>query len=179
VADDRIEAYASALLAIARSEEHSHEVEDELFEFARAVEENDELRSTLSDKHLPAARRQQIVEELLGGKALDATVGLVSMIVAAGRARDLPAIVDALVSLRAEGEGKQVAEVRSAIELDDEQQERLARALSEATGKDVEVKVVVDPSVLGGLIAQVGDTVIDGSVRHRLDQLREKFASRN
>ena len=179
MADERVEAYASALLAIARSEEHQREVEDELFAFARALEANDELRTTLTDKHLPAARRQQIVEELLGGKALDATVALASMIVAAGRGRDLPAIVDALITLRAEDEGKEVAEVRSAIELTDEQQDRLAQALSDATGKDVEVKVVVDPTVLGGVVAQVGDTVIDGSVRHRLSQLRESFAARN
>ncbi len=57
--------------------------------------------------------------------------------------------------------------------LDEEQQRRLAEALGKATGKRVTVKVIVDPSVLGGLIARVGDTVIDGSVRHRLDQLKE------
>ena len=64
-----------------------------------------------------------------------------------------------------------VAEVRSAVPLDDEQVQRLAEALSQATGKHVEVKVIVDPSVLGGVVARIGDTVIDGTVRHRLDQL--------
>ena len=57
--------------------------------------------------------------------------------------------------------------------LDGDQEARLARALSQALGKRLEVKVIVDPSVMGGLVARVGDTVIDGSVRHRLDQLRE------
>jgi F-type H+-transporting ATPase subunit delta len=65
--------------------------------------------------------------------------------------------------------------VRSAIELTPEQAERLREALNRATGKDVEVKVVVDPSVLGGVVARVGDLVIDGSVRHRLEQLREQI----
>ena len=56
--------------------------------------------------------------------------------------------------------------------LTDDQKDRLAAALANATGKQVEVKVVVDPSVLGGLVATVGDTVIDGTVRSRLDQLK-------
>jgi F-type H+-transporting ATPase subunit delta len=67
---------------------------------------------------------------------------------------------------------KEVAEVRSAVPLTSDQRERLAKALGLATGKQIEVKVVVDPSVLGGVVAQVGDTVIDGSVRTRLDQLK-------
>ena len=65
-----------------------------------------------------------------------------------------------------------MAEVRSAIALTDDQKSRLADALGKATGKQVEVKVIIDPSVQGGLVAQVGDTVIDGSVRRRLEQLR-------
>ena len=53
--------------------------------------------------------------------------------------------------------------------------ERLAQALADATDKRVEVKVVVDPTVLGGIVATIGDTVIDGTVRHRLDQLKEQI----
>ena len=59
--------------------------------------------------------------------------------------------------------------------LDDGQRQRLAQALANATGKTVEVRVIVDPSVLGGIIAQVGDTVIDGSIRHKLDLLKERL----
>ena len=50
-----------------------------------------------------------------------------------------------------------------------------ANALSRATGKNVEVKVIIDESVLGGIVATIGDTVIDGTVRHRLDQLKEQI----
>ncbi len=63
-----------------------------------------------------------------------------------------------------------------AVPLDDDQVTRLAGALSSATGKDVEVKVIIDPTVLGGIVARVGDTVIDGSVRHRLEQLKERIS---
>jgi F-type H+-transporting ATPase subunit delta len=65
--------------------------------------------------------------------------------------------------------------VRSAVPLDDAQRQRIADALSHATRKQVEVKVIVDESVMGGIVATIGDTVIDGTVRHRLDQLKEQI----
>ena len=82
-------------------------------------------------------------------------------------------LIQRFVELAAQTRQHEVAEVRSAVALDDAQVQRLAQALSRATGKSVEVKVVVDPTVMGGLVATVGDTVIDGSVRHRLEQLKE------
>ena len=175
MSDDRSHAYAEALLAVARSEGNAAEVEDELFRFARLLESNDELRTTLTDAQLPASRRQQIVEDLLGGRADRVTTALVSMVVGAGRARDLPAIIDELVKLSAASGNKEVAEVRSAVELSDDQKQRLVTALQAKTGKQVELKVIIDPTVLGGLVAQVGDTVIDGSVKTRLQQLHTAF----
>jgi F-type H+-transporting ATPase subunit delta len=174
-ADDRSLAYASALFSVARTEGNLAEVEDELFRFARTLESNDELRTTLTDAALPVSRRQQIVEDLLGGKANPVTVALASMVVGAGRSRDLVAIIDELVRLSASEANRELAEVRSAVPLTDEQRSRLAEALGQATGKTIELKVVVDPSVLGGLVAQVGDTVIDGSVKTRLQQLKTAF----
>jgi F-type H+-transporting ATPase subunit delta len=103
-------------------------------------------------------------------------MGLVSLAVGAGRGADLPAIVRALVERSAASRNKAVAEVRSAVPLSTDQTTRLAAAIKSATGKDVEIKVVIDPSVLGGLVTQIGDTVIDGSVRHRLNQVREAIA---
>ena len=174
-ADDRVAAYARAMFDVARSEGDSGNIGDELFRFARALEGSDELRSALTDPHLPAGRRQQIVEDLLGGKSRPTTIALVGLAVGTGRARDLPAIIDSLVSMAAAEQNKAVAEVRSAIELTPDQRERLATAISAATGKQVEVKVVVDPTVLGGIVTTVGDTVIDGSVRSRLEQLKHAF----
>jgi F-type H+-transporting ATPase subunit delta len=172
MADDRTLAYAEALFAVARAEGTLGAVEDELFRFSQTLQGNDELRDALTDAGIPAARRQQIVEDLLGGKASPTTVALVSMVVGTGRARDLPAIIQLLVEMSAAEANKEVAEVRTAVPLTDDQRERLAAALEDATGKQVEIKVVMDPSVLGGIVAQVGDTVIDGSVRRRLDQLK-------
>lgn len=175
MADDRTLAYAEALFAVARAEGTLGEVEDELFRFSQVLQGSDELREALTDPRIPASRRQQIVEDLLGGKASDTTVALVSMVVGTGRARELPDIVARLVEMSAAEADKEVAEVRSAVPLNDDQRKRLAEALNRATGKQVEVKVIVDPSVMGGIVAQVGDTVIDGSVRSRLEQLKNAF----
>ena len=171
----KVEAYARALFEIAQAEGSLERVEDELFRVARAFESNDQLRSTLTDSTLPADRRQQVVEQLLGAKASATTVQLVSMLVTSGQVKEMPAIIDSLVKRASSEKAQEVAEVRSAIPLSDDQQKRLAAALSKATGKALNLKVVVDPSVLGGLVAVVGDEVIDDTVRTRLDQLKTRI----
>ena len=175
MSDARIDGYARALFEVARAEGTIDEVEDELFRFARSFEASDELRNALTDEMVPAGKRQAIVEDLLGGKATATTTQLVSMVVGSGRGRDLPAIIDKLVQRAANSKHLEVAEVRSAVALTDDQQDRLKAALANATGKQVTLKVVVDPSIVGGIVATVGDTVIDGSVRTRVDQLKSRL----
>ena len=175
MSQERALTYASALLDVARSEGVLNDVEEELFRFSRLLEGNDELRTTLTDAALPVSGRQQIVEDLLAGKATPLTTSLVSTVVANGRVRELPEIVERLLDINAATGEKVIAQVRSAVALSDDQKSRLAAALAESTGKQVEVVVEVDPSVLGGIVTQIGDTVIDGSVRQRLSQLRESF----
>ena len=172
---DRVTNYAQAMLAVAEAEGVTEDVADELFRFARALDGNDELRSALTDQRIEAARRQQIVEDLLGGKASPTTIGLVSMAVGAGRAGDLSKIADRVVDLSASARGRDVALVRTAVALTDDQQSRLVAALKKAHGAAIDVKVQVDPSVVGGIVTQIGDTVMDGTVRTRLAQLREAF----
>ena len=175
MSDNRITAYADAALGVALAEGALSEVEDELFRLARVFESSDELRATLSDPHLPAARRQQIVEDLLEGRASTPTVAIVSMIVATGRSGDLPKIADELVRRSAASTGSAVAEVRSAVPLTEDQIARLTRALSARTQREITVRNIVDPTVMGGIVTRIGDSVIDGSVRTRLNQLREVF----
>ena len=170
---ERVAAYASALLSVAQAEGVEQRVEDELFKVARAFEGSDDLRSTLTDPAIPIERRAGVVEELLAKRAHPLTTAMTEFIVSAGRARDLPAIVDEFVAKAAEARAEAVAEVRTAYPLDADREARLAVALGRATGKRVTIKVIIDPTVLGGIVARVGDTVIDGSVRSRLEQLRE------
>ena len=172
---ERTDAYATALFEVARAEGTLERVEAELYTVARAIEGSEELRSKLTDQALPVELRQGIVEDLLADRTSPVTKALVSFVVGSGRARDLPAIIDKMVRRSAEDRAEVVADVRSAIPLDDDQQRRLAEALGRRTGKKVSVKVNVDPSILGGVIATIGDTVIDGTVRRRLDQLKENL----
>jgi F-type H+-transporting ATPase subunit delta len=173
--DPRIEGYARALFEVALADGTLDEVEDELFRFARSYESSEGLRSALADENIPAAKRQAIVEDLLGSTATSTTVQLVSMVVGSGRSGDLVPIIDNLVQRASAAKNLEVAEVRSAVALTEDQQARLRAALANATGKQVNLKVVVDPSVIGGLVATVGDTVIDGSVRTRVDQLKARL----
>ena len=175
MSESRIEGYARALVEIAEAEGNLAVVENELFRLARALEQSETLRSTLTDESIPAARRQAVVEALIGGTATNTTTQLVGLVIGAGRGRDLPAIVDKVVKRASSAQNKDLAEVRTAVALTPEQESRLAAALEKATGKNVNLKVVVDPSVLGGVVATVGDSVIDGSVRTRLDQVKSRL----
>ena len=175
MSDEKIQGYAQAILAVASAESNGAQIEDEIYRFSQVLQSSEELKSTLSDATIPSARRQQIVEDLLDGQATQTTVALVSMIVAAGMGSDIKAIADKVVGLGAESRDKAVAEVYSVVDLSSDQQQRLAAALKSATGKDVEMKIIIDESVMGGLLVQIEDEVIDGTVRTRLKQLREAF----
>ena len=176
--DDRIDGYAAAILEFAKAEGELDRIGDELFRIARAFESSDELRSALTDPRLPLDRKKSIIEDLLGAKSSPLAVSLVNFVVGVGRAGELSAIADRLAERAALARSRVIAEVRTAVELDAATIARLTASLSRATGKDVEVKTVVDPTVIGGVVARVGDVIIDGSVSHRLQELRETLIGR-
>lgn len=170
---DQISGYAEALLSIARVEGDLDGTRSQLRDVARAVASNDDLRSSLSNNLMPAATRSQIVDDLLAGKASDTVRALVGMVVAAGRGAELGDIVDSFSEKAASASGNRVAVVRSAVALSDDQKARLAQALATSTGSPVELENIVDPDVIGGAVTTIGDTVIDGSLRTKLNQLNE------
>ncbi|MBT8212528.1 MAG: ATP synthase F1 subunit delta [Acidimicrobiia bacterium] len=174
--DVRIDGYATAVLEIAKAEGELDRVGDELNRIAQAFDSSEPLRDAMTDPRIPVDRKQGIVDELLGGRASKLSVSLVNFVVSQGRARDLSAIAAGVVAKAAHERSKEVAYVRSAIELDDETVRRLEEKLSAATGQSVEARVTVDPSVLGGLVVTVGDEVFDGSVRSRFRDLREAWS---
>ena len=175
---DRIDGYAAALLELARAEEEQERVERELHTIARTIESSAELRDTLSDPMVPADRKTTLLSQLLEGRASGVTIHLLSLLVALGRGAHIPAVADRFSARAAATRDREVAEVRSAVPLDDDTLERLAAALGRATGKQVEVRLTVDPAVMGGIVARVGDTVIDGTVRRRLESLRTAVQTR-
>lgn len=172
----RSEHYADALIALGNAEGDLGAIESNVHAFANAVAASPELQNALSDSSMPAGNRQQVVEDLLAGKATKASTAAISMIVGAGRSADLPEIARSLSSKLAGGRGAAYADVRSAVPLSEEQTKRLEEALTAKAGHPVSVRVTIDPTVVGGLVTQIDDTVIDGSVRRRLNQMRETLA---
>jgi F-type H+-transporting ATPase subunit delta len=171
-----IRGYAQALFSVAEAEGNLEDVEDELFRFGKTVERESDLREALTDPGLPADRKKAVIRELLGAKASSQTVSLLTFVVEQGRGKDIPKITEALAELAARRRNRAVAEVRTAVPLDDDRRERLTDMLSRATGRDVELKTVVDPSVIGGVVARVDDLVFDGSIKRKLELAREQLA---
>lgn len=171
-----IDGYARAMLDIVEAEGDADRLSDELVRVATEFSESEELQGALGDRLIPFEKKQAIISDLIGKRASEVTVSLVNMLVGVGKVKDLPVIAKRMLELAAEAEGEVVADVTSAIELDAATQERLAQTLSRVTGKTVKLHVTVDPSVVGGLVAQVEDTLFDGSVRSRLQDLREAWA---
>lgn len=170
--DERVSGYAAGIVEIARAEGVLERVEAELFELGRQLETSSELRSALTDPQLPLERKRAVVSDLLGERATSLTVGLAEFLLGQGLGSDIGPIASAVATQAAAARNRQVAEIRSAIPLDEATVARLGEALSRSTGKSLEIRTVVDPSVLGGVVARVGDTVIDGSVAAKLDSLR-------
>ena len=169
-----ISGYASALFDVVKAEDELDRVEDELYRFGKVLETNHELKQALADKSIDRIQREKILQDLLEDKVSQHTLGLLAFIVGQGRARQLPQILEQLGQLAAEARNSVIAEVRTAIPLSEAQRTALAESLSKATGKKVEVKAIVDPSVLGGVVAKMGDTVIDGTIKSRLQQLKDQ-----
>ncbi|HZJ49126.1 MAG TPA: ATP synthase F1 subunit delta [Acidimicrobiia bacterium] len=172
---DRVDGYASALIGVARAEGGAEEFVDTFYSAAKTISANTELRDTLVDPAIPVAIKQGIVTDLLAARVDKAVVASINFIIASGLAKFLDEVASRLAELVAEREGTVVAEVKSAVSLDADQVARLEAALSRATGKRVQAKVSMDPSIMGGLVATIGDTVFDGSVRSRLDDVRERW----
>jgi F-type H+-transporting ATPase subunit delta len=176
--DDRINGYAHGIFEMARGEGELERVEGELLAVSSAFESSPDLRSSLTDPQVPLEKKQGIIDGLIGGRASSLTVGLIQLLVGQNLASEFPAIAKAVAEAAASSRDRELAEVRSAVPLDDQTVQRLASALGRATGKDVEVRVRVDPSVIGGIVATVGDTVIDGSIAKRVESARQAVRSK-
>jgi F-type H+-transporting ATPase subunit delta len=171
--DDAVRGYAVALLSIAEAEGVLDRVQDEFYAFARAIDHSEDLREALTDAALPSERKKAVIDELLGPRAHPLTATLVGFLVDAGQARRIGPIAEELAREAAHRSERTLAEVRTAVPLTDRQRERLTDALAKATGHPVELKVDVDPSVVGGAVVRVGDEVFDGSVASRLIEAKQ------
>ncbi|KAA1420840.1 F0F1 ATP synthase subunit delta [Nocardioides humilatus] len=166
---------AGVVAAVRSSGDDAGRLVDELFTVRSTVGSNSDLRSALSDPARSAADKAALVDSLLAGKALPATVALVKQALA-GSFRTVSAALEDYEKVAADVHGQGVATVRVARPLADGEQQRLADALSAQYGRSVHLNVVVDPEVLGGVKVEIGDDVIDGTISSRLDAARRKIA---
>jgi F-type H+-transporting ATPase subunit delta len=159
-----------AVLTQAERDGALDEIEDELFRFGRIVTHHAELSSLLSDRAAAQERRRELLDSLLEGKVQPTTRQLLGRVVTAPRSTSLDRGIDALCEQAAGRRGRTVAWVRSATVLTPDQERRLASALGRIYRREVAVHTELDPDVVGGLLIQVGDDVIDGTISRQLDE---------
>ncbi len=151
-------------------------VGDELFAVRKMIDGNPELRSALSDQTRSVEDRSGLLGKLLDGKTLPATTLLVREAVARGQGT-VGGVLETYLDWAAEALDEAVATVHTARELTSSEKERLVSALTKQYGSEVQLHVVVDPDLVGGLRIQIRDDVIDGTVSGRLEDAGRKLAS--
>jgi F-type H+-transporting ATPase subunit delta len=164
------------LFAAAQKEGHFDRVEDELFRFERIVENEGEIAALLDETTVPGSRRTQFLDSLVEGKVDPVTLALLRHAVTSERKRSIVLAIDDLLERAAQHQHRSVARVISAVPLTDEQERRLAAALTEMYDRPISVRSALDPEIRGGLVVRVGDEVIDGSVAHRFATARAALA---
>jgi F-type H+-transporting ATPase subunit delta len=166
---------ARATLAAADQAGELERVEDDLFRFAALVEREHPVRSALTNPGLPVANKRALVAELLDGRASARAAGLLDLLVELREGHDVDQAAKAWAELAAQRRERVVADVRTAVPLDDERQARLAEALTRVTGRPIDLRCTVDEAILGSVVVRIGDEVFDGSIRSRLEQAREQL----
>ncbi|HKO28547.1 MAG TPA: F0F1 ATP synthase subunit delta [Solirubrobacteraceae bacterium] len=152
------------------------DVEDELFRFGQIVSGDAELAVTLSDPGASTERRVKLVETLLKSKVQAATLRLVEVAIEGFGGRSFELSLTRMVELAAARRDREVAYVTVAKPLDDAEEQRLAAKLSDMYGRQVSLKVDVDPKVIGGVSVQVGSDLYDGTILRRLNEAKQAFA---
>jgi F-type H+-transporting ATPase subunit delta len=159
-----------AVVACAEAGGRLDALEDDLFRFGRVVAADSGLRDALSahggDEHVKAA----LVEALLAGKASPEAVRLARQGAMAPRGRRFRAVLESYLAVAARRREQLTATVTAALPLDEVQTQRLARVLARIYARVVQINVVLDPGVVGGIRVQVGDEVVDGTILRRLQE---------
>lgn len=150
---------------------------DELLAIADLVDRNHELQLSLGSKLSEPAAKVALVSRLLEGKTSASALTVVTHLVASPRGRRLDATLRQAARIAADQAGNELATVTVAAPLSAAQQERLARALQASAGRPVKITTVIDPELVGGVRIQIADDVIDGSIRSRLEELRQQLAA--
>ncbi|MGJ9414201.1 F0F1 ATP synthase subunit delta [Aeromicrobium sp. CF4.19] len=165
----------AALVASADAEGTLEAVETELFEAGRAISSDPELRAVVSDRSVPREPKLALLDRLFESKVRPQTLELLHQ-AAAVRTGSFERVLAGFSETAAARRDRLVALVRVAYELGDEELQRLTSAIAAKYGRDVHLNIVVDPSVLGGIVVSVEGEVVDGTMSSRLEAARRRLA---
>ena len=133
------------------------------------------LATVVASPRTPEAEKRSTSQRLLGTDAEPLVLNMASLLIERGRLGMLPALYAAFRELMLERRGIAVAYVTTAVPLNEEEQAAVQRRLGALVGKQIELRAEVDPNIIGGIVARVGDQLIDGSVINQLRRLRERL----
>jgi F-type H+-transporting ATPase subunit delta len=168
--------YAKALFALAQETNAVDAVRSELDGLLAAIERVPDLADVFVRPLFPAGERRRALTELARPLGLSPLLThFCSFLIDQRRTRDLAAIRDEYVRLAEEAAGRVRGEVVSAVPLEPAQLDRVRAALKRKIGREIDLQAHVDPKLVGGLVARVGDLVFDGSLRTQLAQLRAQL----
>ena len=173
------EVYAQALLAAASQ----HGVVESSLEQLESVcqdvlSELPKLRLLLDSSRIGPADKQRVLDKAFGGQMETILLNFLKVLAEHGRLDCLAAISAAYRELYNESTGRVTLQVTSASEMDQARQAQIAQQLGEKMNKTVEIELTVDPDLIGGTVIRDGDTVYDGSVANRLEQIRQQAMQR-
>ena len=164
--------YAMALMGVAEEVGAVDRIAGELEVVARAVRSSRELQLLLANPVVSPPKKRAIIREIFASRTGRETLALVELLISRHREAILAEAVVQFLRLRDEMQGIVNVDVTSVVDLAPRQQDSLTRQLKDFTGKNVRMRTIIDPSIMGGLLMQIGDTVLDASVRHQLELLR-------
>lgn len=168
--------YARAVFELA-VEENEVEAWAERLAAVQALLTHPDARRLFMNPAVPPARRMEAVDQLASEAMGERGRNLAKLLVEGGRVDSIDGIVDEYTNLADLRAGRVRATVTTAVELDAADRGRLAKDLSTRLGKDVRVEARVDPDILGGMVVQFGDRLVDASLAARLQQLRRRIAT--
>lgn len=170
--------YAEALLAAAKDADALANVRADLGEFVAAVEESEELRNFLRNPQVEPGGKRRALESLLEGGD-ERVRNFARLLAEKNRIAEVADIQREFERLVAAEERVLELELTTALELSDEEAQKIVGEIEKAAGRKVEARRAVDPSLIGGLVVQAGSIRLDASVRGRLNQLREELTARS
>lgn len=170
--------YANALADIALAQGAAEPAVKQLSDFASLFAESAELRNFLSSPAVPAEAKHGVLEKLAARLGASKIIRNFLFVIADHhRTQNLPQIVETFQEVVRQRQGVAEAEVSSAVELTAAQKKELGQTLTKLTGKKIETKYSLDPALLGGAVVRIGDTIYDGSVRSRLNEMRARLTA--